>query len=126
MFLAPSFVPLLEYASLRGLYALHDSPLPLLPCAMLRHLQRRAISGPRNCVEPVVCRIAILWRSAVTDRGSVLTHGESVDSPAYLSGRWDCPIGARRGVWGRNARDGQRVTGEPGTIHLPAGRGQVA
>jgi len=42
--LATSFTFLLELASLRGSHAVHASPLPPLPCAMLRELQR----GPNN------------------------------------------------------------------------------
>ena len=46
------------------------------------------------------------WRfsrhSAVTDRGTVFAHGEPADLRDSLRGRWDCPMGARRGkVWGR-------------------------
>ena len=44
--------------------------------------------------------LAVLWQSAVTDRGSVFAHGEPADSTTDLHSRWDCPMGARRGVWG--------------------------
>jgi hypothetical protein len=37
--------------------------------------------------------------------GSVFAHGQPADSITGLHSRWDCPMCARRGVWGRNARD---------------------
>ena len=49
-----SFATRLECASLRGLHALHDSPLPSLSHSMLRHVQRWTIPRARFCVEPLV------------------------------------------------------------------------
>src|SRR4029077_9589512 len=68
---------------------------------------------------------ALLWQSAVADRGSVFTHGDPVVLTESLHGRWDCPMGARRGVWGRDARDGRSVAGGLGTVRLAAGIGQI-
>ena len=72
--LAPSFSTLLEYASLRGSYALHDSSLPTLPCAMLSYLQCWLLPGPRHGVEPLVYRLASLWRLAHAIRRAPVTH----------------------------------------------------
>src|SRR5207247_2044448 len=68
---------------------------------------------------------ALLWQSAAANRRSVLTHGDPVVSTESLRGRWHRLMGARRGVWGGNARDGRRVTGGLGTVRLAAGTGQV-
>jgi len=64
------FASLLQYASLRGADALHNSSLSSLPRAVFRLLQRRPISGPRDYLESLVYRMATLWQPAHASRRS--------------------------------------------------------
>jgi hypothetical protein len=58
--LAPSFASYLQYASLRGHYALLDSPLPALPGAIGYDLQRGSVPSPRHCEESLMDGLASL------------------------------------------------------------------
>ena len=54
--LAPSFVSLLQYATLRGPYAIHVLSLSPLPCVMCYHLERGAVPRASHCVRSVAVR----------------------------------------------------------------------
>ena len=82
--LVPSFATLLEYASLRGPYALLDSPIPSLPGALCCHVPRGSVSRPGDDLESLLYRLASLRGSAHATRGNPL-----VGPPQPISGKSD-------------------------------------
>ncbi len=50
--------------------------------------------------------LAVLRHSASASGGGVLPHGDVTTVPACVRGCWPRPMGARRGLWRRNPRDG--------------------
>jgi ribosome-binding protein aMBF1 (putative translation factor) len=94
MALAPLLTTLLEYASLRGAYALHDSSLPSLSHALRRHVQRRVIPRSRHDLGSLLCWVADRMRDTAIDAEILKNLARNVRRLREAQGLSQAPLAA--------------------------------